>query len=48
MEKPILHYYEYTDGPVTVIALTPESDNAWAAYLRKVTQAKIALISQTT
>lgn len=44
--KPELEYYEYLDGNVTVIALTPESDKAWGDYLRELTLAKIALNSK--
>lgn len=44
--RPQLEYYEYLDGNVTVIALTPESDRAWGEYLRGLTLAKIALNSK--
>jgi len=44
IERPELEHYEYMEGPVTVIALTPESDYAWGNYLRAITLAKIALL----
>lgn len=44
IERPELKHYEYMDGNVVVVALTPESDYAWAEYLRAIGQARLALI----
>jgi hypothetical protein len=46
VERPELEHYEYTEGDVTVISLTPDSDRAWSDYLRKVTMARMALGSE--
>lgn len=44
--RPELEEYAYMQGDVTVVSLTPESDQAWAEYLRNITMAKLALKSQ--
>lgn len=46
IERPELERQEYIDGEVTVIALTPQSEQDWANYLRSITMAKLALRSQ--
>jgi hypothetical protein len=46
LRKPQLDRYEYEDGSVTVSVLTPESEKAWADYLRSITLAKITLNSE--
>lgn len=43
IKRPKLEHYEYMDGSVRVIALTNESNKAWADYLRAITISKHAL-----
>lgn len=43
IDRPELENREYMEGSVTVIALTEQSEQDWANYLRSITMARLAL-----
>lgn len=42
-QKPNLEYQEHQEGEVTVISLTPESEQLWSTYLREDHFARAAI-----